>query len=465
MYRQGLGDCFLVTLILDDDSHFNILIDCGVILGTKDPSTIMEKVANNIKTEVGDSIDVVVITHEHWDHLSGFTQARNIFDTIQFKEVWMAWTEDPTNKIATSLRETREAKKKALQASLTGLQAELNNNQFLTAKQKTAKQLYLQSVEEVVSFNGGPGVNGISSTAEALNYVKTKGASNLYFCTPGTEPFSLHGIEGIRFYVLGPPEDVKLLKKDLSKKEVYPVEFNTDFGKSFINAITPGITKGEKYLPFDQYTGIKYEDAKKDTRFSFYFEKELWRKIDSDWMEFTGQLALSLDNDTNNTSLVLAIELIDKEKFILFPGDAQVGNWLSWQNYSWEKINAKGEKKQLDIKDIFAKTILYKVSHHGSHNATLSDKGLELMTDPQLTAIIPVNKEMARKKNWNMPFPSLFDKLQEKTLGKVLTSDEDFDKTAQKPSSITQGQWSDFINAVTPDPSPLKLYVDFTVEC
>ena len=41
------------------------------------------------------------------------------------------------------------------------------------------------------------------------------------------------------------------------------------------------------------------------------------------------EFALKIDNDVNNTSLALALELADK-RVLLFPGDAQVGNWLSW---------------------------------------------------------------------------------------------------------------------------------------
>jgi len=41
-----------------------------------------------------------------------------------------------------------------------------------------------------------------------------------------------------------------------------------------------------------------------------------------------------LQSATNNTSLVLAIELEDGD-VMLFAGDAQVGNWLSWQDLTW----------------------------------------------------------------------------------------------------------------------------------
>ena len=80
MYRQGLGDCFLLTLYKNRSKKSHMLIDCGVFLGTPNGNAIMDKVAENIKEETGGSIDIVVATHEHYDHLSGFNQAREIFD-------------------------------------------------------------------------------------------------------------------------------------------------------------------------------------------------------------------------------------------------------------------------------------------------------------------------------------------------------------------------------------------------
>src|SRR5205085_6914038 len=55
-----------------------------------------------------------------------------------------------------------------------------------------------------------------------------------------------------------------------------------------------------------------------------------WRRIDDNWLGAANNLALQLDADTNNTSLALAIELSPGGKVLLFPGDAQVGSWLSW---------------------------------------------------------------------------------------------------------------------------------------
>ena len=62
---------------------------------------------------------------------------------------------------------------------------------------------------------------------------------------------------------------------------------------------------------------------------------DAWRRIDTDWLNQAGTLALYLDSLTNNSSLALAIELVDSGKVLLFAADAQTGNWLSWQEITW----------------------------------------------------------------------------------------------------------------------------------
>ena len=49
--------------------------------------------------------------------------------------------------------------------------------------------------------------------------------------------------------------------------------------------------------------------------------------------------------------------------------------------------------------DLLACTIFYKVGHHGSHNATLKAKGLEMMKSLK-TAAIPVDQVVAKKMSW-----------------------------------------------------------------
>jgi len=130
------------------------------------------------------------------------------------------------------------------------------------------------------------------------------------------------------------------------------------------------------------------------------------------------RLALQLDSATNNTSLVLAFEFIDSGDVMLFVGDAQAGNWRSWDTLSLEVKDADGNTQKVTAADLLARTIFYKVGHHGSHNATLKEKGLERMKSNRLAAVIPVDVNVAHDvKGWKrMPLPSITRALKKKCI-------------------------------------------------
>jgi hypothetical protein len=136
-------------------------------------------------------------------------------------------------------------------------------------------------------------------------------------------------------------------------------------------------------------------------------------------------LALHLDSYTNNTCLAFAIEIGEpgQGKVLLFPGDAQVGNWLSWGDLSWEVKDSSGKKQKVDVVSLLERTVLYKVGHHGSHNATLREKGLEKMVSPDLVAMIPVHRDTAADQKWEFPYPPLWEALKKRTRGRVLLAD------------------------------------------
>ena len=126
----------------------------------------------------------------------------------------------------------------------------------------------------------------------------------------------------------------------------------------------------------------------------------------------------------------MALQLADN-RVLLFPGDAQVGNWLSWGDQTYPADDPK-ERRKLTIDELLSRTILYKVGHHASHNATLRDRGLDLMTNPELCAMISVVEKTAREqktkqtpKGWAMPYADLYKRLEERTGGRVLRGDGD----------------------------------------
>jgi glyoxylase-like metal-dependent hydrolase (beta-lactamase superfamily II) len=103
MFRQGLGDCFLVTFDVGGDER-HMLIDCGT-LGKKNTSVTFPDIAQHIEQTIGRNgrLHVVVATHEHQDHLSGFRNdaIRKLAGRVD--HVWLAWTENPQDEDAKKL--------------------------------------------------------------------------------------------------------------------------------------------------------------------------------------------------------------------------------------------------------------------------------------------------------------------------------------------------------------------------
>ncbi|MBL0145722.1 MAG: hypothetical protein IPP48_08150 [Chitinophagaceae bacterium] len=117
MYNTGsVGDCFLLLFQKQGITSFSMLIDCG---GYKTKKEDITKCVEDIKNQIVDNaIDLVVVTHEHEDHVSGFNQAREIFDGITFKQVWMSWAENESDSLAQKLFEEKGKKIKALHSIL-----------------------------------------------------------------------------------------------------------------------------------------------------------------------------------------------------------------------------------------------------------------------------------------------------------------------------------------------------------
>ena len=409
MYRQGLGDCFLIRLPSAGGKDYFILIDCGVILGTPNANSVMQGVVKDILTTTGGRLDLLVATHEHWDHLSGFCQAKDLFAQLKGKvdQVWLAWTENPNDPLAKQLR----AEHTALRVALTSAAARLR-----LAGADTS------TTDSLLEFFGAAGQG---TTGDALEIVKGLcDPKNLRFCLPSDAPVKPDGVEA-SIYVLGPPHDEAMIKK-VNPSGKSPETY--ELAGRCMTQLTDALTNEDLLGPCDPTFCIPFDAASQMQFFRTRYwgenpdpdgeRDQSWRRIDGDWLDAASTLALQLDSATNNTSLVLAIELAGGE-VLLFAADAQVGNWLSWQTLKW-KVNGQ----DVSGPDLLRRTVFYKVGHHGSHNATLRQKGLEMMEGLKF-AMIPVDHQMALKKRWgNMPLDAIVETLGQKTGGCVLRVDQ-----------------------------------------
>jgi beta-lactamase superfamily II metal-dependent hydrolase len=408
MYKQGLGDCFLIGLPRDGGKTFYMMIDCGVILGTPNPGDIMQKVVGDIIKTTGGHIDVLVVTHEHWDHLSGFLQAQQLFSQLHVENLWMAWTEDPKDALANELRAAHQALRMALGQTAARMGVAGNS----------------RAAHEVSGMLEFFGAAGSGTTTDALKFVKGLTPS-IRYCRPSDPPFEFDGVKA-KIYALGPPHDKKqIMKFNPSKKT--PETYGLAAADNFLGGVGPALADDDTAMPFDNSFQIPLDVAQQMQFFQrFYWGEDTnssqkdqsWRRIDDAWLDSGSSLALQLDSATNNTSLALAIEL-ENDDVLLFAADAQVGNWLSWQDLHWNSGS-----RNVTGPDLLRRVKIYKAGHHGSHNATLREKGLEMMEKLEMV-LIPVDHAMAIKKRWgNMPLPELVDRMKEITKGRVVRVDE-----------------------------------------
>lgn len=446
MYRQGLGDCFLITLPRDSQD-FHMLLDCGALKSKHYDTTRMKEVVSDIHEATNGHLDVVAATHEHWDHTSGFFEAREIFAEFEVDNVWVAWTEQPNNAAAKRLKEKFKKEKKAVEMALARIPADKKNKQLA---------MYKAAITELLGFFGAKGTKDKKNPAEEAWEIML-GLGKKHYCDPQKPPLKMEGVDDVLVYVLGPPEDPDYIKKRLSTKETYEgADHGFSLTDSFLAAVSDdNASRDSKELasPFDAAHRIMPATAKRSGFFRERYgfaprSKNSWRRIDHDWLNLAGELALHLDSYTNNTCLALAIELGDSGKVLLFPGDAQVGNWLSWGDCEWKVKDSAGKKRSVTSSDLLSRTVLYKVGHHGSHNATLRAKGLELMESPDLVAMIPVHRPTAKDQNWEFPYSRLWDRLKVKARGRVLLADAALDEIAgEAKEQLSALEWKQFKNA------------------
>jgi hypothetical protein len=258
-------------------------------------------------------------------------------------------------------------------------------------------------------------------------------------------------------YVLGPPPAEKQMRIMERAGATYDTALGV-LGAANAPGAADGSPFGEQWQQPVQGSGASFGldesviDANVKRMLDRYLEsREGWRRIDNQALDSAPTLALQMDKFINNTSLALAFELPPREgqqkgDVLLFPGDAQVGNW-QW----WFKI------EKFDIADLLSRTVFYKVGHHGSHNATLV-QALELMNHPDLVAMMPTNEAFARNsKHWNMPAPKLREELLKHACKRVLRNDQGIAGVQDDP--IKDGEWGALKDCVDVQP----LYIDFFV--
>jgi beta-lactamase superfamily II metal-dependent hydrolase len=495
MYRIGHGDCFLIAFAGDTPERpAYVLIDCGYKPGSpgkiNPPAgvTSAKEITADIKKATGGRIDVAVITHEHQDHVNGISNTH--FDGIEIGEAWFAWTENPVDDLANDLRTKFKDK-------LLGLVAA--RNRLAAAGGEGSR---VEMIDELLAFElGGEdeqlnvpaamamlgAASGESMNKKSMRIFKDKAKDGIKFLRPHEQIYKVPGATHVRAFPLGPPRDAELLKSlDPTGSEEFQLGRGaSSAGGHFAAAARAVETNESPEAPFAQRYAVAWDKAFDGGEHAEFFKGSYghgasgpdpqdsteavsnaeWRRIDKDWLYAADQLALDMNDQTNNSSLVLAFELGADGKVLLFAADAQRGNWISWGKKSF----ADGDNS-ITTRDLLSRTVLYKVGHHGSHNATINGLATDDYANLAWMAqgnfggefcamITAVRKWAETQKGWDHPLKAIKDALLKKTAGRVFQTDTDVDQMEMAAGSA-KVEWDSFTRRTT----GTRLYFDYRIE-
>lgn len=469
MYCLGTGDCFIYKFTGKDNSKFLMMIDCGSCVGDKQAFTpYIEDLADFVKNEGG--LDLLVITHEHQDHVNGFHKCREIFaaEDFEIREAWFAWTEneiDPDDRVA-----DLQSKRKKMRMGFDRAMRKLTENQ-----QEIIKNFEGDYAQKKVGASHGALLNGLNTLAEinldkdlgvageplpgmkAIKEILKAKKTKIKYLNPG-EIKALSGAPGLKFYILGPPYSQDSIFKDGKQgKDVYKKYLainDSVLSADLFNAIPADMSSpiDHKRLPFESrylvdknidagqdpnvYTSnffnrddegnlqrVEYKTRVRQVVQEYKSTKNSWRKIDHDWLGSAGSLALRLNSHINNTSLAMAIEFEETGDVLLLPGDAEFGSWESWHLIKkWKK---KGKNERHLAEDLLSRTRFYKVGHHLSYNGTALEKGISMMPDSGMVSMVTLDRErISSKWKTTMPNKELLQDLIRRCEGKVFIMNE-----------------------------------------
>lgn len=352
MYNVGFGDCFLVSLPTSDGPK-NILIDCGTInqageVALDDVIRHILKDISNRGSSANRRVDIIVATHRHKDHVSGFD--RSDWDTVDVGEVWMPWTEDPADPEARRVLES--------QASLAAALDSRIKLRLSAASPGSSEAAHFRQAAGIVS-------NALSNQkAMARLHTGFAGAPRRRFLYAATssplEPVDQDVLPGVSFFVLGPFRTESVIR-----------DMDPPLGKSYFRGETDVATGGTP-APFSAEWRIEPGEYSEHIDFS----SPLWSFLkpaesadavplpqlsceDMDAIQKVGHMelpiAVALDKAVNGTSLMFVLRV--GRTHLLFSGDAQWGTW-------------DAAMRCPPMRDLLTRTTFLKVGHHGSHNAT-----------------------------------------------------------------------------------------------
>jgi hypothetical protein len=310
----------------------------------------LSKAIENLKSIVPPTngkhhIDLLVVTHEHKDHMTGF--GLDIWDDLSFGAIWM--------NAAMDLNHPEAKRAKKLHGFAAGAMAQ-------------ALRLNLALGPQLRELAAAMALNKTAMTTLRETLPKRNKIKATYVHAKSPKKDLELPLKGAAISVLGPEKDIDFFY----------------LGKEGDPALRNAFALIDSGLP-DPATAVPDpKDIPNPTNMDPGDFRQLRSRMLSTALAFA-----DLDGKVcNNTSVVLLIEW--KGKRLLFVGDAEWDNAFKEGkgNCSW---NVMWNLRQKQIEGPLA---FYKIGHHGSENATPWGKGEPLAI---LDAILPVKSKAKAK--------------------------------------------------------------------
>jgi len=353
-YNVEVGDCLYCRIpkarrvgsTVDD---FHILIDCGSVGGIDHLKAAIAHLQTQLPAAGGGKkrLDLLVVTHEHKDHIAGFDP--DFFEDIKIENIWMNSAMDPEHPQA----------ERSLQ--LHGFATTAMRN---IASLNLAMSPELQELVALYGIDNDGAMEALRTTLPEANGISPN------YVHAGMTPaqLGLSTLSGATIKVLGPERDI----------DHFYLGEEIDETLRGLAASSGAIGRQPRTAPAVFPRNISKAD---------------FRRLQSRMMSSALAFAELSSKVTNNTSVVLLIEW--KGKRLLFVGDAEwdtkfrEGKANGAWNVMWNKRKA----------ELNSKIDFLKIGHHGSENATpWNDAEDGRVTEPStiLDAILPKPAGRAR---------------------------------------------------------------------
>ena len=347
MYRVGFGDFFLLT-VPTKTGPAHILIDCGVHAGN---IGTMGACVQDLIATTGRQLALVIVTHFHADHLSGFASNFDEFAEFEVGAVWITNRLDP-----------RDAKTSKFLAQLTSVAHQLKLQ--LGARTDPEARAALDKVDNALGITLG--AKGEGSNDKALRLVRSgfKNKPPVFYYQGGDEPELpdvLKGALTAELLAPSPKDSGGEFSASDNRKEQYLAAVG-EHGLALPGRVQPF----EKAWPATAADYPREAFADYRTATGEPSPPLLEAVLHAAQPDVLAAAADALDGTLNNQSLVVLFTCRGKK--LLFVGDAQWGNWSYWLYGKAVKGADPGITAQ--AKDILGSIDFYKVGHHGSTNAS-----------------------------------------------------------------------------------------------